>query len=271
MNRLGIEQISVFGLPPVQYVNLVADLGCSNMGIALYPFGINPHGYPPFSLKDDPGLRRDTITALRDRNVTISIGEGFGVRADRDVSEQASEMDIMHELGAQRLNSFSMDPDLGRSFDQLAKLAEMTDARGMKLTIEFAPIMSIADLPTAAAAVRHAGRASFQICVDTMHFIRSGSNPADLADYEPELFGYVQLCDVPIVPTNPDYMEEAMTSRMTPGTGELPLSDILAALPRDLVVSLEVPQLAEAKAGMEPHERLRPSVEGARALLAALD
>ena len=57
MNRLGIEQISVFGLPPVDYVNLVADLGCSNMGIALYPFGINPHNYPPFSLKDDAQLR----------------------------------------------------------------------------------------------------------------------------------------------------------------------------------------------------------------------
>jgi sugar phosphate isomerase/epimerase len=271
MNRLGIEQISVFGLPPVEYVNLVADLGCSNMGIALFPFGINPHGYPPFSLKDDAQLRRDTIAALRDRSVTISIGEGFGVKPDADVRDQAAEMDVMAELGAQRLNSFSFDPDLDRSFDQLAILAEMTAERGMKLAIEFAPIMSIADLPTAAAAVRHVGRADFQICLDTMHFIRSGSKPADLATYQPELFGYVQLCDVPVTAANPDYMEEAMTARMVPGEGELPLKDILAALPRDLVVSLEVPRLAEAQGGMSPYERLRPCVEAARQLIADLD
>jgi len=271
MNRLGIEQISVFGLPPVQYVNLAADLGCGNIGIALYPFGINPHGYPPFSLKDDAQLRRETIAASRDRGVTFSIGEGFGVKPGKDVGEQAAEMDVMAELGVQRLNSFSMDPDLGRSFDQLAKLAEMTDARGLKLAIEFAPVMTIPDLAGAAAAVRHVGRPNFQICLDTMHFIRSGSRPEELTDYEPELFGYVQLCDAPIVPANPDYMTEAMTARMVPGTGELPLLEILAALPRDLVVSVEVPRLAEARAGMEPHERLRPCVESARALLAALD
>ena len=271
MNRLGIEQISVFGLPPVDYVNLVADLGCSNMGIALYPFGINPHGYPPFSLKDDAQLRKDTIAALHDRNVTISIGEGFGVKPDADVRDQASEMDVMAELGAQRLNSFSMDPDLGRSFDQLAMLAEMTAERGMKLAIEFAPVMSIADLPTAAAAVRHVGRPDFQICLDTMHFARTGSKPADLADYEPELFGYVQLCDVPLTAHNPDYMTEAMTARMVPGEGELPLRDILAALPRDLVVSVEVPRLAEAQAGMTPHDRMRPCVEAARQLVGSLD
>ena len=271
MNRLGIEQISVFGLPPVDYVNLVADLGCSNMGIALYPFGINPHNYPPFSLKDDAQLRRDTIAALRERNVTISIGEGFGVKPDADVRDQAGEMDAMAELGAQRLNSFSFDPDMGRSFDQLGTLAEMTAERGMKLAIEFAPIMTIADLPAAVAAVRHVGRPDFQICLETMHFIRSGSKPADLAAYEPELFGYVQLCDVPVTPIDPDYMNEAMTARMVPGEGGLPLRDILAALPRDIVVSVEVPRLAEAQAGMDPHERMRPCVEAARKLVESLD
>ena len=28
MDRLGIEMLCVFGMPPVEYVHLVADLGC---------------------------------------------------------------------------------------------------------------------------------------------------------------------------------------------------------------------------------------------------
>ena len=85
------------------------------------------------------------------------------------------------------------------------------------------------------------------------------------------MFGYIQLSDVPLVSSFPTYMEEAMTARRVPGTGELPLRDILAALPRDLVVGIEVPLLREARAGVGPHERLRPCVEAARKLLAELD
>ena len=37
MNRLGIENISVFGLPPVEFVNLAADLGCRYISTGLEP------------------------------------------------------------------------------------------------------------------------------------------------------------------------------------------------------------------------------------------
>ena len=60
-----------------------------------------------------------------------------------------------------------------------------------------------------------------------------------------------------------------MTPRRVPETGEPPLREILAALPRDLVVGIEVPRLHEAAAGVGSHERLRPGVEAARELLAS--
>jgi len=125
MNRLGIEQLSVFGLPPVEFVTLAADLGCSCISAALSAIPYNPHGYVPFSLKDDIALRRNMIAAMRDRGVAISLGEGCTVRADRDIREMAVDMDIMRELGAERINTVSLDPDRARSFDQFAVLAEM--------------------------------------------------------------------------------------------------------------------------------------------------
>jgi hypothetical protein len=67
------------------------------------------------------------------------------------------------------------------------------------------------------------------------------------------------------------YAEEAMYHRLAPGEGELPLAEMLAALPRDLVVGLEVPMLSRAEAGVSAYDRLLPCVQSARALLARVD
>src|SRR5258708_7244135 len=80
MNRLGIEIISVFGLPPVEFVNLAADLGCRYISTGLQPIDYNPHKYPRFSLREDKALRRNMVAAMRERDVSISLGEGFTIR-----------------------------------------------------------------------------------------------------------------------------------------------------------------------------------------------
>lgn len=65
------------------------------------------------------------------------------------------------------------------------------------------------------------------------------------------------------------YAEEAMFERMAPGEGELPLIDMLAALPADRVVGLEIPMRSRAEAGVSAYDRLQPCVEGARRLLSS--
>jgi sugar phosphate isomerase/epimerase len=271
MNRLGIETISAFGLPPVEYVNLAADLGLAHISSGLSPIPINPHGYQPFDLTKDAALRRAMVAAMRDRGITLSLAEGLTVMPNIEARDRAHEFDTFAELGATRINTVSMDPDLGRTFDQFAITVEMALERGMIATTEFAPGLTVADLPTALAAVRHVGQPDFRLLIDTMHFIRSGSTPADLAALDPELIGYVQLADVPLVSPFASYMEEAMTERRSPGDGELPLLDILRAVPQDRVIGIEVPLLSQAKAGIGPLERLRPVVAAARQLLAQLD
>ena len=271
MNRLGIETLSAFGLPPVEYVTLAADLGCAHISTGLTQMPINPHNYPSFSLRDDAALRREMLAAMRDRGVSISLGEGLNVRPDADIRDLAPDLDIMAELGAKRINTVSLDPDLARSLDQYAILAEMAAARGIETTTEFAPGLTVADLPAAIAAVRHVNRPDFRLLIDTMHFFRTGGNAADLAALDPDMIGYIQLADAPAKPRFESYMQEAMTERLPPGAGDAPLRDILAALPRHLVVSLEIPLLTQAQAGTGPHDRLRPSVEAARKLLASLD
>jgi hypothetical protein len=71
MRRIGIEFISVFGLPPVEFVNLAADLGCASIGTGLVPMPYNPHGYPTWSLLDDRTLRQRMTAAMSDRGISL--------------------------------------------------------------------------------------------------------------------------------------------------------------------------------------------------------
>jgi len=194
----------------------------------------------------------------------------MNIRAGTDIRDRRGDLEIMAELGTRRVNTVSLDPDLDRSIAQFGLLAEAAAGLGMETTLEPSPGLTIATLPAAVDAVRQVGRPDFRLLIDVMHVIRSGSGPADLAALEPDLVGHVQLSDAPLVPVIPDYGQEAMFERMVPGTGELPLSEVLAALPRDVVIGLEVPLRSQALAYVGPHQRLGRCVEAARELLAGV-
>ena len=80
----------------------------------------------------------------------------------------------------------------------------------------------------------------------------------ELAGLDPALLSYLQICDAPLSPprglraTDPlprgqhadagdDAVLEARARRLLPGEGELPLAEMLRALPSGLPVSVEAP------------------------------
>ncbi|OBG24208.1 sugar phosphate isomerase/epimerase [Mycobacterium sp. 852002-51057_SCH5723018] len=265
-DRLGIGFLCGFGLPPVEFVNLTADLGCGYMSAVVRGQPLVPLGYAPFSLQDAQ-TRRDVLAAMDHRGVTISLGDGFLVLPDADMGSFSGDLDALAELGVPRINVVSLDPDLGRTFDQFAVLTELAAQRGIDTVVEPVPGLTVGDLPTALAARKHVGRPDFRVLIDTMHLVRSGAGAADVAAADPDCVGYAQLNDTTLRPRMDNYMEEAMFERMVPGEGELPLGDILSALPPDIVIELEVPRRSLALAGVSPIDRLRPCVEAARRLL----
>jgi sugar phosphate isomerase/epimerase len=271
-NRLGIEMLTLLGMPPVEHVRLAAELGCVSistglMGLPLHLFGYPDLSlYPAWSLENDPALRRELKAALRDTGVHVGLGEGFRVRADADLRDSGAALDIMAELGARRINAVSMEPDMGRTYDQLALLADMVVERGMRFIVEFAPPNAISTLHHALAAVAYIGHERAQVMLDSMHFFRSGGRIEDIQALAPCRIGYAQMCDAPLVSQSPSYMQEAMFARLPPGAGELPLRAWLAALPADLEIGLEVPMIADLQAGMSPHDHAARVVAAARAL-----
>jgi sugar phosphate isomerase/epimerase len=260
--------LSVFGLPPIEFVDLAAQLGCRHISAAVQGMPLVPLGYPPFSLKDDAALRKNLLAAMYDRGVRISLGDGFLVLPGADVNTLEPDLDAFAELGVPRINVVSLDPDLPHTFDQFAALTELAAQRNIGTVVEPVPGLTVGDLATALAARDHVGRSEFRLLIDTMHLVRSGSGAAELAAIDADHIGYAQLNDTTLRPRIDNYMEEAMFERMVPGEGELPLHEILSALPDDTVIEIEVPQRSLALAGVSPIERLRPCVEAARRLLA---
>jgi sugar phosphate isomerase/epimerase len=267
-DRLGIEHQTVLGLPPVEFVSLAADLQCRHIAIVLSTRPHNPHCYPEYSLLKDAALRRRMRSAMRERGVSVFLGEGFVVQPGIDVGQYEADLDVMAELGAAKVNLVSFDPDLPRTFDAFGRLAELAAARGMPSTVEFAPSLSVRNLETALAAVRHVGRPDFGLLIDTMHLVRAGDTVADLAAVDPGLIRHVQLSDNTIRQRGAVYRDDTI-DRSVPGEGELPLAGILSVIPPDVPVGLEVPMLSRAVAGEPTEDRARRCVRAARALLAA--
>ncbi|MCB2072996.1 MAG: TIM barrel protein [Novosphingobium sp.] len=271
-NRLGIEMLTLLGMPPVEHVELAAELGCVSISTGLMKLPLAPFGYPDvelypdWSLVDDTALRRETKAALRDTGVHIGLGEGFRVCPEQDVVDAAGQLDVMADLGVWRINAICTEHDLPRAHDQYAMLAEMVTVRGMQFMVEFAPPHAVNSVGDALAVVEHVGRGRCRLMFDSMHFFRSGGTLEDIAELDPTLIGYAQMCDAPAQSPGSSYMQEAMFERMVPGEGELPLRDWVAALPLDCAIGLEVPMIERFRSGMTPREHAAGVVAAARAL-----
>ncbi len=270
LHRLSIEFICVFGMPPVEFIHLAADLGVRQIGLACAPIVANPHGYPAWNLLGDADLVRQTKAALQGTGVRIALSEGFLIMPGIEIGDAAAKLDILADLGARIANCVIIEADRSRAIDQFASFAAMAEQRGMAATIEFMPMVPINDYHAALDIIRASGAANGQLLIDAMHFYRSGSTSAELAAIDPPLIGHAQLCDVPMPPVIADYGHEARDERLCPGKGNLPLREFLSVLPRDLVVGLEVPMLSRAEAGEGAAQRLSACISAASAMLSEL-
>ena len=268
MSRFGIELASVFGMPPVEHARLAAELGCSYITIGLSSPARNPENYPQWSLRTDAALRREFKAVLGALGIAVAIGEGATVLPQVEVDDYAADLDLYAELGAQRIGTRCLDPDLDRSIGQFGRLAEMTAERGFRATtLEYAPYHPLNHLDKAVAMIARVGMPNFRLLIDVMHLYRSGSTPADVALLSPDIIEYIQVCDIRMEPGGNDYLTEATRERLVPGAGEIPLRELLSIIPEHVPLGIEVPMMRMAEAGVGALDRLRPCVEALKAML----
>lgn len=146
---------------------------------------------------------------------------------------------------------------------KLRELCEVAAEYDVRPSLEFMIYRTVDTLQTALRLIDKVGHDNLSVCIDALHFHRSRGSLTDLAQVDPRLISCFQICDAPAV--EPDSLpHEARFGRMLPGTGGIPLVDILGALPAGVPIGVEAPT---GKSDGTVIDRAQAAAEATRAVL----
>ena len=224
------------------------------------------HGdWPAYSTS----ARRALGAALRSTGVRVLDVSAMSVTAQVSVATFLPVFDCAAEVGAKVACVSVYDPDMRRAADIVCALAQSARGFGITLGLEFVPFSQVRTLEAALAIVQRSDAADSAVIIDMMHLVRSGGRPEALQTIPRERLCFAQICDGPAraSPTIDELRQEARAERMLPGDGAFPIDAILAALPPELPVEVEVPSTQAA--GLGDHDYARHAVARTRSYLAA--
>jgi sugar phosphate isomerase/epimerase len=265
--EVALAILGVLATPPPEVVDVAHEAGFDSVTLRIG--GGNraaPDAPEPYPLIGDTPARRETIARLRDRGIGVLDAEVLRLRGDTEMADVRPMLESAQALGARHLLVVGLDDDEARTVERFAALCAEAGPYGVRPALEFMRMSSVPTVQDADRIVNAAGHPAGAVLVDPLHLARSGGTPAGvapLAAAHPERYPYLQLCDAPAAApgdgTLRDLYAEAVGNRLSPGDGELPLVELLGALPGSAAVSVEVPLAALAQ---------RPAAERAAALMA---
>ncbi|MGP9789953.1 sugar phosphate isomerase/epimerase family protein [Roseinatronobacter sp. NSM] len=236
---LSLAHLSAIDLPPPELVRAAAQAGFDAVGLRLLRVTDDSPGY---ALMDDRALMQGTLQALAQTGLSVSDIEFVRITPELDPDALLPLLDAGAELGARHLICAPYDDDLARLGDRLDQIGAHCAARGLSAVLEFFPWTPVPDLGTCWDVVQgcapHVG-----VLLDVLHFDRSASTLDQIAQIPPARLPFVHVCDAPRHPpyTTQDLLHSARQDRLPPGAGQIDIAAILAALPPDTPLGLEVP------------------------------
>jgi sugar phosphate isomerase/epimerase len=266
MQHISLACLTVMDVTPPEAVMIAGITGYHGVSLAAGKRFLPPglaSGLDVDSVLDDAAVRRETLAQSRRTGVALDLLEGIILSPALDPRTIPEVLDVMQELGIPQLATFDADPERQRARSCLAALCEQATVRGLNVCIEFHPHSALASIHEAVALIETGHYPGLGILVDALHLARGGSAPADVARIDPRLIACAQFCDAPAASPNREaYRHEAMFERQVPGDGELPLRDLLDAIPHDRIIYLEVPMKSLRDRGVSPRDRAARALAG---------
>ena len=273
MPLVGIGHLTMLDIAPPDWVSLAHDAGFDAVGIRVAAIGPTEEEWP---MRAGSPMLAETLRRMGDTGVRVLDAELIRIDPKTVIAKYEPLFETAAALSASFLNVMADDPELHRARDTFAALAEAARPYGLRPAIEAIPYMQVKTLSDAVVLV---GESDGGIIIDPLHLQRSGGTPADVRSLDSKLIAYCQLCDAPLAaPHNlprprelprgqsvegiTDLALEARAVRLLPGDGELPLAEIISAVPVGVPLSVETPNLAllESLGAIEFARRARQAV-----------
>ncbi len=222
---------------------------------------------PDLGIIGSPAAIADLRKRLNGGGLRLSNVSTFHFHPELRLEDLLPVFDVAAELGASFLVASCYDTDEERYVEKLAGCCAAAARLNIRVALEFIPYSAARTIGQARHLVLKTGQSNAGILVDSLHLDRSGGTPAELAQIEPDLICFAQLCDAKAErPSSDDGLRtEAIGGRLYPGEGALPLNDFLDALPPDIEIECETPNAALK--GISINERAKRAGIALRAFL----
>ena len=238
-HRFSLAYLTVFGTPPQRMIQIAADTGYDFVSLRLSPVTDDE---PTFPYTTDPSFVRDVIRALDEHSVSVLDVELIRTDPGTEIADWRDFVDVAGELGARHIITQIPESDKGKAVEEFGELCDLAAQGAMTIDLEFIPWTATNDLARAIDIVTTADSPNGAILVDTLHFARSRSSLAQLADLPATLVNFVQLCDAfdPWSVSDEEFIRIARSDREPPGQADIDLRAIVGAMP-SVPYALEVP------------------------------
>jgi sugar phosphate isomerase/epimerase len=256
-------------LLPAEALILAGKLGYRYTSVRMVPVAPGAAFHP---LITDAAMLRETVARTKDSGASVYDIELARLNADFKVDTFTPFLETSAALGARAVLVSGGDPDEARLTASYAAFCDAAAKYRLTADIEFMPWTTIPNVKAALRIVNNAARPNGGIVVDSLHVARSATTLADIAAIPRTMLHYTQLCDAPaeIPPTHEGMIHTARNARLLPGEGGIDLVGILAQLPADLPVSLEIPN-EERLPVLGPEEWGRQALAAAKRVVARRD
>jgi sugar phosphate isomerase/epimerase len=262
LHKLLIAPTSLQDTAPLDYIDATIAAGYDGIGLRVH----RSPGLPFHPVVGDAAL----IGEMRARLADLAVFDlySFYLEPATDVNTFAPAMELGASFGAKYATVMGADTDWPRQRDNFIRTCDLAKQYGLTCSLEFAVIRPLATLPQTVQLITEAKREAV-ICIDPLHLARSGGSSADMKALPAKYFPYAQISDGVLEPGEPNpalFGKLGLGQRKMPGEGTLPLREVLAALPRDVPLSVELPH-SLAPAGTSASDWAKMTLQSVRRYL----
>ena len=270
MHLRSLSHFTVLDASPADVVSIAADAMLDAVGLRLHPDPLfpdqPPDGTPSISSPNFKEVRR----RLADTGLAVLDVEVVRLLPDTEPDHYVPLMEMATDLGAAHMVVTGSDPDEARTIDNFGELCALAEPFGLSVMLEFVRYGEVKSMAQAHKVITACGARNAKILIDSLHFFRADETPDDVRALDPDLFPYIQISDGPLLPPEGDSIRiEGRGNRLFPGEGELPLAELVNALPSGIPLTVEVAN-DEIARKYSPAQRAQGAADSLNAFIAGL-